>query len=342
MLNTYDSHIKNLSTLANGQAPVVSLFVPLTAAELPPVKILSALLRVANGLLAKEGHPPIAITAVDWRRWEQQGSATLALFIGGGVTTVIPLPFRLAPRVVVANSFHLKPLVAAREYAVGALLVHFSELGAAVYHVNTGDEVLLETYLPSRSKIPVDWANLTRSEKREFLEFLVNEVHALRTHEIAFLGISSAGDSLLAAPDVWRRLGLEMIDVRENVRAAVPQNAISILRLRVGRIINDRYRKSVKEILYDGDDGDDGISQVEELGPRILKREIRRLCVSLEDMQFGVVDAKSGAVGLRRAQSDCQDDDVLDDLVELALQNDIQVSVVPRAFLPPGRTFVAS
>ncbi len=338
MLNQYDSHIRNLTTLANGHGPVVSIFVPLISAEVPSVKILAALLRVANGLLANEGHPPVTVSTVDWRRWERQGSATLALFIGGGVTTVIPLPIRLAPRVVVASSFHIKPLVAAREYAVGALLVHFSDLGATVYNVSTGDEVLLETYLPSRLKIPVDWNKLSRLEKKDFLKFLSNEVRGLRTPEVAFIGISNQGDALLSSPEVWRGLGLEVIEVEEQTRGQLPQNAISILRLRVGRIITERYRRRVKEIIYDENHG---IAQVEELGPRILNREIRSLCVSLEDMQFGVIDSSSGAVGLRRAQRDCQDDDVLDDLIELALRNDIPVSVVPRAFLPPGRMFVA-
>ncbi len=339
MLNNFDSHIRNLTALASSEAPVVSIFVPLISAELPSVKILAALLRVANRLLTSEGHPPITVSTLDWKRWEQQGSATLSLFIGGGVTTVIPLPLRLPPRVVVARSFHIKPLVAAREYVVGALLVHFSDRGASVYNVSTGDEVLLETYLPARSKVPLDWGQLSRGEKREFLEFLLSEIQGLRTPEVAFIGISNAGDSLLSSPGVWGSLGLEVIDVEERTRAQVPQNAISILRLRVGKIINDRYRRRVKEAYVDEDKS---LATIEDLGPRILKRELRSLCVSLEDMQFGVVDTTSGLVGLHRAQSDCQDDDVLDDLVELALRNDIQVSVVPRAFLPPGRTFVAS
>ena len=35
-------------------------------------------------------------------------------------------------------------------------------------------------------------------------------------------------------------------------------------------------------------------------------------------------------------------DDVMDDLVELALKNGIQVSVVPKIFMPNGKSFLAS
>jgi hypothetical protein len=333
----YDSHVKQLTVIATGNHPVVSIYVPLAGFEMPPGTIRGALRVAANRLLAKDGYPSHEGFTIDWYRWQQQGAATLGIFIGGGITMVIPLPLRLPPRVVVATSFHVKPLVAAAECDVGALLVHFSEIGAAVYHVTSAQDVLLETYLPAPAKARVDWAGLGRQAKRDFLEFLVDEVRGLRPAGVCFLGVSSAADSLLSSPEVWQRLGLELIDAPENPRAQIPQNAISILRLRVGRIINDRYRRRVSEIVADAT-----VDALGDVVPLILKGKINRLCVSLEDMQFGILDPVQGNIFRRKSQTDCRDDDVLDDLLELAMRNDVQVSVVPKAFLPPGRSFVAS
>ena len=45
---------------------------------------------------------------------------------------------------------------------------------------------------------------------------------------------------------------------------------------------------------------------------------------------------------MNKSQLNASDDDVLDDLVELAIDKGVLVSVVPKKYLPTGRSFVAS
>jgi hypothetical protein len=51
----------------------------------------------------------------EWERWMKQGTVTLAFFHHAGVTNLIPIPTRMQPRVVVANSYHVKPFVTAAD-----------------------------------------------------------------------------------------------------------------------------------------------------------------------------------------------------------------------------------
>ncbi len=180
---------------------------------------------------------------------------------------------------------------------------------------------------------------MSRQEKREFLDFLVPEVLALRPVGTELFGVSAGGDSFLSAAAVWRGLGLERIEVVEHPKSVVPQNAVSMLRLKLSRLINGRFRGSVSAILADEKVKS---TELQSIGEKILAGEIKNLCVSLEDMQFGILNTDTGEIQLRKAQMDCRDDDVLDDLVELALLHRINVSVLPKSFLPSGRVFIAS
>jgi hypothetical protein len=81
---------------------------------------------------------------------------------------------------------------------------------------------------------------------------------------------------------------------------------------------------------------------LEHLVQKILRREIKNLCVSLDCMHFGKIEPSTGEIIISKAQKDSKDDDLLDDLLELALERGIKVSVVPRKFLPEGQSFVAS
>jgi hypothetical protein len=113
------------------------------------------------------------------------------------------------------------------------------------------------------------------------------------------------------------------------------------VRLRLAQLINERHSQSVAKVVR-GIRESLGHNSVSSLLPKILNKEIKKLCVSLECMQFGEVDAKTGQVILNKSQLNAKDDDLLDDLVELALEKGIKVSVVPKKYLPDGRSFVAS
>ena len=181
--------------------------------------------------------------------------------------------------------------------------------------------------------------NLSRSEFRDFIEFLKPEIAAMKTSTTKFLGFSGFSNALFTSTEFWKDLKLPLIEMQESPKIMVPQNAISILRLRLSREINENHRERVGKILADTDGHDPDIS---ELGKRILQNEVTRLCVSLEDMQFGELDPQTGLARVHKSQNSANDDDILDDLVELALKKKVQVSVVPKTFLPIGKSYIAS
>lgn len=342
MSNIYHDHLNQLRSIKTNAIPAVSLYVPLKWSDFLPGKIYSALLKAADELMAKSGHPKLEIVTPQWDRWAKQGTVTLALFHHNGVTTMIPLPTRMQPRVVVANSFHVKPIITASHEYVEALLLHFNDTGASLYRINPVGEVLVDSYLPSEILPKTDWpASSDRESIRDFLEFLQHEVKGSIEKTTKLLGVTGASFTELQSESFWKTTKLPVAFYSDSFRSAVPQDALSIVRLRLAKMINEKHTQSVSKAWNMPNDSVMQFS-VEALLAKILNNEIKHLCVSLDCMYFGEIDSETGEVIVNDAQLNTTDDDILDDLVELAIDKGIEVSVVPKKYLPLGRSFVAS
>ncbi len=342
MSNVYNDHLEHLRNIKMGNAPAVSMYIPLRWADYTPGKIYSALIKAADGLLARGGYPKLEMSMPEWERWTNQGTITLAVFHCSGFTNFIPIPTRMQPRVVVANSFHIKPIVTAAHEYIDALLLHFNESGASLYRINPVGESLIDGYLPSEVLPKNDWpSRIDRSSRREFLEFLNQEVRGAIHITTKILGITGASFPELRSESFWKKTRLPILFLNETFKVAVPQNAFAIMRLRLSQIVNEKHSQAVLDALRAGPESQEE-SSVRVLGSKILNKEINHLCVSLDDMHFGELDFKTGEVIINKTQKDSKDDDLLDDLVELAIDNGVKVSVVPKKYLPKGRSFVAS
>lgn len=341
MSNIYQSDLDKLRSIKTCTHPAVSLYVPLKWNDFVPGKIFSALLKAADGLMEKGGHLKLDITTPEWDRWMRQGTVTLAIFHHNGVTHLIPLPTRMQPRVVVAKSFHIKPIITASQEYVDSLMLHFNEVGASLYRINSLGETLIDTYLPSETLQKSDWpAKLEREYLREFLVFLQQEVRGSILPSTKFVGVTGAQFPELQSESFWRQTRLPVTFYDDSFRSAVPQNAFSIMRLRLAQTVNESRTRSVMGAWKENLVGQD-ILTVKSLVPKILSKEIKKLCVSLDCMHFGEIDPKTGTVIFNKSQLNATDDDLLDDLVELAIDKGIEVSVVPKKYLPNGRSFVA-
>lgn len=322
--------------------PAVSIYVPLKWSDYGPGKIYSALVKSVDRLLLKDGHSKLNLKTPDWDLWIKQGTTTLAIFYHAGMTNLIPIPTRMQPRVVVANSFHLKPIIAAANEYIDGLLLHFNESGASLYRISPAGEAQIDTYLPTKFGYKSDWPyRIKRHELREFLEFVNQEVKGSIQTTTKILGITGAAYSELRSESFWKKTNLPVFLMDESFEAPVPHNSFSIMRLRLSQLVNEKHSIDVLEAQR-GSITSNEPPCIKILGEKILNKKIAHLCVSLDDMQFGELDSDTGKLSINKNQSNSKDDDLLDDLVELALARGIKVSVVPKKFLPQGRIFVAS
>ncbi len=74
--------------------------------------------------------------------------------------------------------------------------------------------------------------------------------------------------------------------------------------------------------------------RLEEIGPTAVAGRVQCLFVAEEESIWGILDRKTGSIERREAQKDTEDADVLDDVAEEAYKRGAEVYVLPRASMP--------
>jgi hypothetical protein len=337
MENLYRKQIDFLLTVEDGASPCVSMFLPILWVETEPAAIFRGLVESANRLLRKDGFPSLSLSEPEWENWKDEGAVTLGLFIKNELTIIVPLPLKLQPRVIVAQSFHIKPLIASESSSRDSLMLYLDEQGAKLYRVGVLEEKLLKVITPLVAKFHADWQKqLNRFQLTDILYEIKDHVQEFRRTSTIMLGIAGATAPLLELSGFWSSTGLIIKYIPDVPGLNSPLNAISMLRLTLAQDIALNYRNSVDYMLETQELNPD----LKEL-PRLIKdKQISRLCVSLEDLMFGEIGPAE--VQLHRHQQNTKDDDVLDDLIEMAIKSGVSVNVVPKKFLPQGKVFLVN
>jgi hypothetical protein len=342
MSNIYNDHLNILRNIKINFGPAISIYIPLKSSLCTPQKTFSSLIKTADNLLVKDGYPKLKISAPEWEKWIKQGTATLAIFHYLGFTHIVSLPIVMHPRVVVANSFHIKPIVNAANEFIDALMVHFFNGGASLYRVNATEEFLIDTYIPNSLPTKIDWPySLERIERREFLIFIQNELKKNINDNTRFISITGADYPELTSETFWKNLKLPIFYLNDSFKFPVPYNGITMMKVRLTTLIKNNHleviQQNSKNIPLSTN-----TSWLKELTQKILNKKIKHICVSLDEMIFGELNPESGKTVIHKRQSNIKDDDLLDDLIELALDNGIKVSVIPEKFLPFGSKLLVS
>lgn len=340
MKNKYIPQIQQLQSMQSKESPLVSLFVPIAHTYDGPTADYRRLTAQANKLLTAAGQPRLELEMPDWKQWQKQGTRTLAIYHRHGFTTLIPLVIEVPARVVVAESFHVKPLVASAHSHLEGLHLHFHYQGCTLFRLTPTETHIVESFLPTGDVPDAQWpASLERGDVIDFISYVRDEVKQARNPSVQWLSISGAEHDLLRVPDFWKKTNLKVLFLEDSTSALTPHRSFESLHKMIQTQTEANFRQVVRRIerLAAGKPE----TNLRSIGAMILERQVQQICVSLEDTQFGELGA-DGQAKLYSGQRGVQDDDVLDDLVELALRNGVSVRVVPRKFLPLGQLLIAA
>lgn len=318
-MNNLQDILSSLDKLKTQSSPCVSLYLPLKGTELSPERMLSALVNNANQILRKNNCKLINENVLTFDNYRT--ALSTAIFWCNNQFIVVPLPMILNPRIVVARSFHIKPLFAASIAGMNSFLVHFDDDGAGLYKVTSSETSLIKSFQKSKG----------------YLNALLTSLKQLQNGQTEFVGVSGSLNSTLLEESLWSDTGLLPVILPGSKLEA----SVEIMKFRLARQASERFKEVVNDITSDvsGTTLDHGLPV---LGERIMNGKIKRLCVSLDDLKFGHLDPATGVAAIHRVQKNAHDDDVLDDLLELALKHGVRVSAVPKTYLPTGKTFIAS
>ncbi len=338
---TTNNTLEKILVGSNTPGTKTSMFIPLLGAATSPAQIYRALSKVADKLYLEAGKAKPEWPKIDWENWKERKVATLSLFLFEENISLFPLLCELQPRVVVADTFHIKPLLMKDIYESETLVLHFNTRGAVLTRVGLYDDEIIDRFIPSSRTLLDDWPyRIDRGSVRQFMRFLRDELAARVTERTKFVAISSAEHSVFQVERFWDQLGVPVLLTQDRFDRENPVNSIGVARLRLRRVLDRHNMTAVNEVLsnhvFAGDK--EQLSTVIRL---ILDKQISKLVITADDVQFGKIDPLEGLV-LHRSQKNHTDDDVFDDLAELALVHGVSVQVVPKRFMPEGYKVLAS
>jgi hypothetical protein len=352
--------------------PCVSLYMPThrhhPGSEQDPIRFKN-LLRRAGELIGVEHGAKAARELLEPVEdmagplfWSRQKDG-LALFRSEDILVHYRLPVVLAELAVVADTFHVRPLVrflqGHRRYYVLALaqkeigLYEGTPEALAPVTVDDMPTSLLDTLGVDRSAGVLNLRTLPAAgspalfhghgapdeSRKEDLRRLFREVDralwsVLRDESVPLV-LAGVAYYLPLYREVSRYRGLLDRAVEGSFDGASPQE----LHARVWPVIREAFASRVEDALAERARAAERGLATEDLvtiGKMVVHGRVRRLLLADGAHAWGSLDPETGAVRLAEGQQDARDDDVLDDLAENVLVRGGDVLAVPAGRLPGG------
>ena len=363
---------KLLALLAHHEPPCISLYQP-THRHHPenqqdPIRFRN-LTRVIEESLRQQ-YPalnpgklmePFHELAADSQFWQHQTRDGLAILAGAGVYEVIQLQRPLQELVVVADSFHVKPLLRYLQSADRFQVLALTRDSAAVFE---GDRYALDL-APLADDFPARLEDVVEPERSEkgvsvasansgvgspkMLRGYGEGKHDIDTEKyfravdqsIAEKFSKPSGLPLVLAvlPELeamFRRISQNTLLLADGVSCSPHALSEDELRQKVWQVLEPHYLarlEGLKENYSNAAARQAGSSELADVAQAAVAGRVGTLLVEADRVIPGVIDKTSGSIRLDAPESHSVDD-MLDDLSELVLVMGGKVLVVPAERMP--------
>jgi hypothetical protein len=334
---------------AGTETPCVSIYLPRQNSSHTVAQRkfrLIRLLKQAERLITQDYGPVRAKQFVTefWRcdptRLVEQYGLSIAFFHDQDFTGAIPLPMEVEERVVVAQSFHIKPLLAWLQSAPPFWLISLSTHQVRLFEGNPWEIKLREVIEHASGSGEPTRGTLTKEQVRQFFLRAEEGLHPILRedrHPIVIAGVAWLHP-------IYRRISRDPDLVAHAIYGNVERWGEEKLRLAAFETLSkllDRAKKEAiaefERLAWTGNASDDLV----EVARAAVKGRVRKIILASDQMLWGKLHPKSGNITLHPHQLDTQDDDILDDLAEIVLANGGKVLCVPSQDLPTGSPVAA-
>ncbi len=330
---------RNLDRLLHDRVPgtKISVYIPIRG-DLPAHLLFTSLRESGVKLI------PELLFAKSFRKWLQgvydthrggKSTRTLACFYSDGVREVIALDKEIPPRVVVAQSWHVKPLMYVADLKPWGHIIDFNESGVSILRTDGESVDDLGTIVPMvNSTLPSKfWHDELDRESLRKLACLV----ASRVSEGSVVQILGAPDGFMQSPKFWQAYWTNVSVDTKSTGSIDRQTCLRNFGLLLSNQMLLEEPLDMLKIFKDSTP----ISDPEKITRLILERKIFRIYISLEAIRWGVLNENSGDISMSKFQKNHHDEDILDDIAELALRYGLEVRVLRQSSFPENCEILA-
>ena len=273
----------------------------------------------------------------------------IAIFRKSGFFKCISLPVEIEETCVVADTFHIKPLIKWAQQDQDFILVGLTFDGANLYKGSQSEFKKIDSaiYPDSLKRLDGDGGHESLKEKRqqkkelqhtmEWLSGWVDEfvnadnttVFVAGNHEYVKAFIKNFRSEKLYPETIAPYYSeVNVFDICKNIRALLRLDSRA------------RMNESLKEFAY-AQKLKIAKTNIFQIAKAAIAGKVKKLVVAEDLNVFGKLDSTTGGVSLHALDSDHEDDCLLDDLAQTVLLKGGEVLVAKRNEIPMGRAIVA-
>lgn len=223
---------------------------------------------------------------------------------------------------VVADSFHIKPLIKIKNLERGFFLVSMTSRAINVFIDNDGHLLRLDSYRnDSGGEIN------QKRESKDFFLHAAQELNKLFTSYQVPIILAGVRDHL----GHMKRLLPQSMLMNDSIIGNVEKMKTTELRERVIEILQPFYQKQELKSQTDIDAAvskDLALFYLEDIARSAVYGKIRKLFVVEDKYVWGSINRSTGEITITPKQINTHDDDILDDLCQLVLSKGGDVEVV--------------
>lgn len=223
---------------------------------------------------------------------------------------------------VVADSFHIKPLIRLRKNEKGFFLVTMSSRAINVFIDNEGHLLRLDSF---RNDPGVDGNN--RKEFNEFFQHTANELNKLFSSYRVPIVLAGVKDNVGHMKKLLSQTFLMASSIIGNVEKIKTRD----LRDKVLDILQPYYNAQELKAQSDIDiamANEVAVFYLEDIAISAVHGKIKKLFVVENKYLWGNLNLETGEMAITPKQTNAHDDDILDDLCQIVLSKGGEVEVV--------------
>lgn len=321
--------------------PCLSIYIPKvskTFLKEDRKNLFLALAKQAEEILLRDHEPAVAHLLIE-KLWSSNPyseldryESALGFFHHQTLTGLLPLNGEVDPKIVVADSFHIKPVLGWLQETPPYYLLTLSSNEIKVYQGDAWDlrfikSVVDERFFHSTKK------KASKAQVKEFFHKAETEILELTKNDSRAIVI--AGVDWVQA--LYQKVSKNKNLIPSNIRGDVHRLKMSALKNATAMVLHELFQRAKRKLIFEYElarNKGKMLSDLQEISKAAIQGRVKKMLIARDQVIWGEIKPKTGDLRLHYRQMNSRDDDVLDNLAETVLARGGSVLCVPRHEIP--------
>jgi hypothetical protein len=260
----------------------------------------------------------------------------VAVFRSEGYSRILSIPVEVEQLCVVANSFHVKPLLRWTQDAANFI---WADIRQGICRLHSGDDesVTIVDVLRLIENQPMHSHRQGANQIAQNIRSLRERLYVIH-HPKVFL--TGDAPSCLLVATLLRQNGVKPTYLRRVDHTEPMDIVVSKIRMQMRRRIARRFANAIREFQI-ANALNNAATSLWQIARLATRGKVRKLVIAEDFQIFGKLDPSTGKLSVTPTQFDHEDDDVLDDIAQRVLTQGGEVLVTKQKWIPGGRPAMA-